>query len=60
MGEERKMYKVFMGNPKGKRPIGLPRCRWENGIRMALRKIGCGGVWSGFSWLTIGAGGRLL
>jgi hypothetical protein len=30
MGEERKMYKVFMGNPKGKRPIGRPRCRWEN------------------------------
>jgi hypothetical protein len=37
MGEERKVYKVLVGNPEGKRPLGRPRCRWEDGIRMELR-----------------------
>jgi hypothetical protein len=31
MGEERKVYKVLMGKPEGKRPLGRPRRRWENG-----------------------------
>jgi hypothetical protein len=31
MGEERKMYKVLVGKPEGKRPLGRPRCRWEDG-----------------------------
>jgi hypothetical protein len=44
MGEERKEYKVLVGNPDGKRPLGTPRRRWENGIRMDLREIGLGGV----------------
>jgi hypothetical protein len=44
MGEERKVYKVLVGNPKGKRPFGRPRRRWENGIIMDLREIGLGGV----------------
>jgi hypothetical protein len=44
MGEERKVYKVLMGKPKGKRPPGRPRRRWEDGIRMDLREIGLGGV----------------
>jgi hypothetical protein len=48
------MYKVLGGKPKGKRPR-----RWEDGIRMDLREIGLG-VWSGFRWLRIGAGGGLL
>jgi hypothetical protein len=43
MGEERKVYKVLVGNPEGKRPLGRPRRRWE-GIRMDLREIGLGGV----------------
>jgi hypothetical protein len=34
MGEEKKGYKVLMGKPEGKRPLGRPRCRWEDGIRM--------------------------
>jgi hypothetical protein len=37
MGEERKVYKVFVGKPEGKRPLGRPRRRWEDGIRMDLR-----------------------
>jgi hypothetical protein len=40
MGEERKLYKVLVGNPKGKRPLGRPRHRWDDGIRMDLREIG--------------------
>jgi hypothetical protein len=44
MGEERKMYKVLVGKPEGKRPLGRPRRRWEDGIRMGLREIGLGGV----------------
>jgi hypothetical protein len=44
IGEERKMYKVLVGKPEGKRPLGRPRRRWENGIRIDLREIGLGGV----------------
>jgi hypothetical protein len=44
MGEERKVYKVLMGKPEGKRPLERPRRRWEDGIRMDLREIGVGGV----------------
>jgi hypothetical protein len=44
MGEERKVYKVLVGKPEGKRPLGRPRRRWEDGIRMDLREIGLRGV----------------
>jgi hypothetical protein len=44
MGEGRNVYKVFIGKPEGKRPLGRPRHRWEDGIRMDLREIGLGGV----------------
>jgi hypothetical protein len=40
MGEERKVYKVLMGKPEGKRPLGRSRCRWEDGIEMDLSEIG--------------------
>jgi hypothetical protein len=43
MDEERKVYKVLVGKPRGKRPIGSSRCRWENGVKMDLREIGWGG-----------------
>jgi hypothetical protein len=42
MGEERKVYNVLVGKPEGKRPLGRPRRRWEDGIRMDLREIGLG------------------
>jgi hypothetical protein len=42
VGVERKVYKVLVGNPKGKRPLERPRLRWEVGIRMDLREIGWG------------------
>jgi hypothetical protein len=60
MGEERKVHKVLVGKPEGKRPLGRPRRRWEDGIRMDLRKIGLGGVWIGFDCLRTGTGGGLL
>jgi hypothetical protein len=44
MGEERKVCKVLVGNREGKSPLGRPRRRWEDGIRMDLREIGLGGV----------------
>jgi hypothetical protein len=39
MGEERKVYKVLVGKPEGKRPLGRPRHKWEDGIRMDLKDI---------------------
>jgi hypothetical protein len=44
VGEETNVYKVLMGKPEGKRPLGKPRRRWEDGITMDLREIGCGSV----------------
>jgi hypothetical protein len=44
MGEERKAYEVLVGKPEGKRPLGRSRSRWEDDIRMDLRKIGSRGV----------------
>jgi hypothetical protein len=44
MGEESKVYKVLVGKPEGRRPLGRPRCRWEDGVRMDLRGIGLVGV----------------
>jgi hypothetical protein len=44
MGEERKVYKILVGKPEGKRPLGRPGRGWEDGIRMDLRETGLGGV----------------
>jgi hypothetical protein len=44
MGEERKVYKVFVGKPEGKTPLGRPRRRWKDGIGMDLRETGLGDV----------------
>jgi hypothetical protein len=59
MGEERKVYKVLVGKPEGKRPLGRPRRRWEDGIKMDFRETGLL-VWIGFNCLRTGTGGRLL
>jgi hypothetical protein len=59
MAEESKVFKGLVGEPEGKRPLGRPRRRWENGTRMDFREIGWG-VWIGFDWLRIGIGGGLL
>jgi hypothetical protein len=49
MGEERGVYRVLVGRPKGKRPLGKPRHRWEDNIKMDLREIGIEGV----NWIQL-------
>jgi len=59
MGEERAVYSVLVGEPEGKRPLGRPRHRWMNNIRMDLQEVGCGHVdWMGLAqdrdrWRTL-------
>jgi hypothetical protein len=59
MGEGRGAYRVLVGRPEGRRPLGRPRRRWEDNIKMALKKWD-GRAWIGLIWLRIGTGGRLL
>jgi len=40
MGEERGVYRVLAGKPEGRRPLGRPRCRWADNIRMDLQEVG--------------------
>jgi hypothetical protein len=58
MGEGRKVYRVSVGKPEGKRPLARLGHRWEDGIRTKLREIGWG-VWSGFASFRIGTSGGL-
>jgi hypothetical protein len=44
MYEMRGVYRVLVGKPEGKRPLGRPRRRWKNNIKMDLQKVGCGGM----------------
>jgi hypothetical protein len=44
MGERRGLYRVLMGKPEGKRPLGSPRHRREDNIKMDLQEVGCGGM----------------
>jgi hypothetical protein len=41
MGKERVVHRVLVGKPEGKRPLGRPRRRWENNIKMVLQVVGC-------------------
>jgi hypothetical protein len=59
MGEERKLYKVLVGKPEGKRQLRRTRGRWEDGIRTDVREISWE-VWIGFDWLRIGTSYELL
>jgi hypothetical protein len=52
MGEERDMYRVLVGKPVAKRPLGRPKLRWENNIKMDLQEVG----WTGLSWFRIETG----
>jgi hypothetical protein len=42
MGEGRGVHRVLVGKPEGKRPLGRPRRRWEDNVRMDLQEVGCG------------------
>ena len=44
MGEGRGVYRVLVGKSEGKRPLGRPRRRWEDNIKMDFREVGCGGM----------------
>jgi hypothetical protein len=44
IGEKRKAYRILVGKPEGKRPIGRPRRRWVSNIKMVLREIERGGM----------------
>jgi hypothetical protein len=48
-GEERNVYRVLVGKPEGKRQLGRPTRRWEEGIRMDLREIG----WGSVEWIQL-------
>jgi hypothetical protein len=54
MGEKRNAYNILLGKPEGNRPLGRPRRRWEDNIKMD------GVVWAGLIWLRIGTTGGLL
>ena len=59
MSEERGAYRVLVGKPEGKRPLGRPRRRWVDNIRMDLQEVGCGYMdWIGLAqdrdrWRTL-------
>jgi hypothetical protein len=49
-GEKRNAYRLLVGKPEGKRPLGRPRCRWVDNIRMDLGEVGWGDVdWIGLA-----------
>ena len=61
MDERRGVYRVLVGKPEGKKPLGRPKRRWEDDIKMDLQEVGCDvGVWAGWNWLRIGTGGGHL
>jgi hypothetical protein len=49
MGEKRNVYRILVGEPKGKRPLGRPRRRWVGNIKMELREIG----WDSMGWTDL-------
>jgi len=59
IGEERGVYRVLVGKPEGKSPLGRPRRRWVYNIRIELQEVGCGYVdWIGLAqdrdrWRTL-------
>jgi hypothetical protein len=56
MGEGRGAYRILVGRPDRKRPLGRTRRKWEDNIKMDLQEVG----WTGLIWLRIGIGGGLL
>jgi hypothetical protein len=49
MGEKRNAYRVLVGKPEGKRPLGRPRRRWEDITKMHLKEVG----WGGIDWIHL-------
>ena len=59
MVEERGVYRVLVGKPEGKRPLGRPRRRWVGNIRWISRRWDVG-IWTGLGWPRIETGGGRL
>jgi hypothetical protein len=59
MGEGRGVYRVLMREHEGKKPLGTPRRRWEDNLKMDLQELGVG-VGAGSNWLRIRTGGGHL
>jgi hypothetical protein len=59
MGEKSNGYRILVGKPEGKRPLGRPRHRWVDNMKMDLRERGWM-MWTGLIWLRIGTSGGLL
>jgi hypothetical protein len=59
MAEVRTIYKILARKPDGKRPLGRPRHKWKDSIKMDLREMG-GKAWTGCIWLRTGTSGELL
>jgi hypothetical protein len=59
MGEKRNVYRLLMGIPEGKRPLGRPRRRWVIILEWILERWD-GVMWTGLVWLRIGTGAELL
>jgi len=59
MGCRTGAYRVLVGKPEGKRPLGRSRHRWEDNIKMDLQEVGCG-AWARLIWVRIGTNGSLL
>jgi hypothetical protein len=55
-GDKRNVYRLLVGKPEGKRPLGRSRHKWVNNIKIDLRQIG----WTGLIWLRVGTSGGLL
>jgi len=54
MGEEKGVYRVLLGKPQGRRPLGRPRRRWVDNIRVDIQEVGCGYIaWMGLRWRTL-------
>jgi hypothetical protein len=49
MGEKRNVYRILVGKPEGKSPLGRPKCRWVNNIKIGLREIGSDGM----DWIDV-------
>jgi hypothetical protein len=58
MREKKGAYRILVGRSEGRQPLGRPRRRWEDNIKMDLQEVGWG--WTGLSWLRIGTGGGIL
>jgi hypothetical protein len=59
MGETRNAYRILVGKPEGKRPLGKPGRMWVNIFKMYFGEIGWDGM-TGSNWLRIGTSGMLL